>query len=68
MAGSFSVTISSLSALNIGGSRRAEATEIAEMVNRALQVLASSHATSIPIKDRSGNTAGTMSWTPVATS
>jgi hypothetical protein len=65
MAGSFSVTISSLSACNIGGSRRSEAIEIQEMIGRALQVLASSHATSITIKDRSGNTAGTMSWTPV---
>lgn len=67
MAGSFSVTISSLSALNIGGSKRAEAAEIQEMVDRALQVLVSSHATSISFKDRNGTTAGTMSWTPVNT-
>lgn len=65
MAGSFTVTISSLSALNIGGSKRAEAAEIQEMVQRALQVLVSSHATSISFKDRFGNAAGTMSWTPV---
>jgi hypothetical protein len=67
MAGSFSVTISSLSALNIGGSKRAEAIEIEEMVRRALQVLSSSHTTSISFKDRQGNSAGTMSWTPVNT-
>lgn len=65
MAGSFSVTISNLSALNIGGSKRSEATEIEDMVRRGMQVLVSSHATSIPLKDRVGNTAGTMSWTPV---
>jgi hypothetical protein len=65
MAGSFSVTISSLSALNIGGSRRAEAAEIQEMIERALQVMTSSHMTSISFKDRNGTAAGTMSWTPV---
>jgi hypothetical protein len=65
MAGSFSITISSLSALNIGGSKRSEATEIKEMIDRALQVLVSSHATSISFKDRNGSSAGTISWTPV---
>lgn len=68
MAGSFSVSISSLSALDIGGSKHSEALEIAEMITRAMQVLASSHATSITFKDRSGNTAGTVSWTPVNSS
>ncbi|HZR88401.1 MAG TPA: hypothetical protein VFB02_16455 [Bradyrhizobium sp.] len=65
MAGSFNITISSLSALNIGGSKRAELTEIKEMVDRAMQVLVSSQATSISFKDRNGATAGTISWTPV---
>lgn len=65
MAGSFSVTISNLSALNIGGTRRAEAIEIQEMIDRALQVMVSSHQTSISFKDRAGNAAGTISWTPV---
>jgi hypothetical protein len=67
MSGSFSVTISSLSALNIGGSRRAEISEIKEMLDRAMQVMASSHQTSISFKDRNGTVAGTMSWTPVNT-
>lgn len=65
MAGSFSVTISNLSALNIGSSKRSEATEIADMIQRAMQVLVSSHATSISFKDRNGTAAGTISWTPV---
>jgi hypothetical protein len=65
MAGSFSVTISSLSALSVGGSKRSESSEIQEMIQRALQVLASSHQTSIVLKDRNGVTAGTMSWTPL---
>lgn len=65
MSGSFSVTISSLSTLNIGGSKRAEAAEISEMIQRGLQQLVSSHATSISFKDRNGTSAGTMSWTPV---
>lgn len=64
MAGSFSVTISSLSGLNIGPSKHSEAQEIGEMINRYIQVLTSSHATSITMKDRFGNVAGTMSWTP----
>lgn len=67
MAGSFSVTISNLSILNIGGSKRAESTEIKEMLDRALQVLASSHQTSISFKDRNGAAAGTMTWVPVNT-
>lgn len=68
MAGSFSVTISNLSAMNIGPNRHTEAGEIAETVVRYLQVLASSHATSITMKDRAGNTVGTMSWTPANSS
>jgi len=64
MAGSFSVTISNLSPLNVGGSKRAELTEIKEMIDRALQVLVSSQATSISFKDRNGTAAGTMTWTP----
>lgn len=68
MAGSFSVTISNLSALGIGGSRRAEASEIKDMLDRALQTLVSSHSTSINFKDRNGTAAGTMSWTPVNSS
>jgi hypothetical protein len=38
-----------------------------EMVARGMQVLASSHATSVTLKDRNGTSAGTMSWTPVNT-
>jgi hypothetical protein len=34
-------------------------------VQRMLQVMSSSHATSVSFKDRFGNAAGTMSWTPV---
>ncbi len=66
MAGSFSVTISNLSGL--GGTRRAEASEIAIAVETGLQQLVSAHATSVTLKDRNGNTLGTMSWSPVATS
>jgi hypothetical protein len=64
MAGSFSITISNLSALNIGGTRRSEAVEIEEMVHRALQVMVANHQTSVSFKDRNGNAAGTISWTP----
>jgi hypothetical protein len=67
MAGSFSVTIASLSAINIGGSKRSEVLVIEEIVRRYLQVMSSSHATSITMKDLSGNTAGTMTWTPANT-
>lgn len=63
MAGSFSVTISSTSTLNIGGSSRSEASEINDIIQRGLQQLVAAHATSITLKDRNGNTAGTMSWT-----
>lgn len=65
MAGSFSVTISSLSALGIGGSKRAEAAEISAIIEAGLQQLVSAHSTSISLKDRNGTSAGTMSWTPV---
>ena len=66
MAGSFSVTISNLSALNIGSTRRSEAIEIQEMVDRAMQVMVSSLSTSVTFKDRNGTNTGTMtvSWTP----
>lgn len=67
MAGSFSVTISSLSALGIGSSKRAEASEISFMIETGLQQLVSAHSTSIALKDRNGNSAGTMTWTPVNT-
>lgn len=65
MAGSVTISIPSLSILNIGGSKNAEAQEILEMVARAMQVMASSRATSISFKDRNGTAAGTISWTPV---
>jgi hypothetical protein len=67
MAGSFTITISSLSTLAIGGSKRAEAAEISAWVETALQKLVSSELTSIALKDRSGNAAGTMTWVPVNT-
>jgi hypothetical protein len=66
MAGSLTVTISSLSALNVGETKRAELTEISEMITRGLQVLMSSQATSVSLKDRNGTTAGTISYTAVA--
>lgn len=65
MAGSFTLTISSLSAVGIGGSKRSEAVAIAEMVERAMQVFVSSQATSVSFKDLNGTAAGTISWTPV---
>lgn len=68
MSGSFTLTISSLSALNIGGSKRAEAAEIAAWVETALQQMVAGGQTSISFKDRNGATAGTLSWTPVNTS
>jgi hypothetical protein len=64
MSGSFSVTISSTSALGIGASLRSEATEINDVLQRGLQTLVSAHATSITLKTRNGATVGTMSWTP----
>jgi hypothetical protein len=64
MAGSFSVTISSLSTLNIGGSRHSEIIEIKEMMERAIQVMVSTRSTSVSFKDRNGTAAGSMSWTP----
>jgi hypothetical protein len=68
VSGSFTVTISNLSGLLIGGSKRAEAAEISNWVETGLTQLVAAEATSITLKDRSGNTAGTMSWTPVNTS
>jgi hypothetical protein len=65
MSGSFTISISSLSVLNIGGSKRAELTEIKEMIDRAMQVVVSSQVTSYSFKDRNGTSAGTISWTPV---
>jgi hypothetical protein len=65
MAGSFSVTISSLSVLSSnGGSKRAEVSEIKWIIEAGLTQLVASHATSIALKDRAGNSAGTMTWTP----
>lgn len=68
MAGSFTITISSLSVLNIGGTKRSEIMEISEMVHRGLQALIVANATSISFKDRQGNAAGSISWTPVNSS
>ena len=62
MSGSFSITISSLSAHNIGGS---ETSEIKELVDRAMQVFVSTNGQAITFKDRNGTVAGTLSWTPV---
>jgi hypothetical protein len=67
MSGSFTISITSLSAVGIGGSKRAEALEISEMVGRAMQVMTSSLQTSITFKDRNGTVAGTIAWTPVNT-
>jgi hypothetical protein len=64
MAGSFTVTISSLSALNIGGSKRSELCEIQDMMLRAMQAFVSSNGATTSFKDRQGNSAGTISWTP----
>jgi hypothetical protein len=66
MAGSVTVSIPNLSVLNLGGSKRSEAIEITEMVTRALQVMASSHATSISFKDRNGTAAGTITWSALS--
>jgi len=68
MSGSFSVTISNISPLNVGGTRRAEAAEISNMLQTGLAQLVSAHATSITLKDRTGTTAGTMTWTPANSS
>lgn len=67
MAGAFTVSITSTSVLNIGGSTRSEAAEIQDIILRGLQVMVSSHSTSITLKDRNGNTAGTMNWTKANT-
>lgn len=66
MSGSFTFSIPNLSILNIGATKRSEASEILEMFERAMQVMVSSHATSISFKDRNGTAAGTLTWTPVA--
>jgi hypothetical protein len=68
MAGSFSVTISSTSALNIGGSSRSEAAELSWIIQVGLTQIVSAHATSVTLKDRNGNVAGTMTWTKANTS
>lgn len=65
MAGSLTITIPNLSALGVGNSRRAEASEITAMVETALQQMVSTLSTSVSFKDRNGNAAGTLSWTPV---
>ena len=65
MAGSLTVTISNLSVVSVGPNRRSEAQVLSEMIGRSLQIMASSHATSITMKDLSGNVAGTLSWTPL---
>jgi hypothetical protein len=68
MAGSFSVTISSLSSMHIGGNKRFEATEIVAAVDAALQKMVVGNLTSVTLYDRIGANVGTMSWTPVNTS
>lgn len=65
MAGSFSVTISSLSVLaSNNGTKRAEVSEIKWIIEAGLQKLASTHSTSVTLTDRSGANVGTMGWTP----
>lgn len=69
MAGSFSVTMSNLSGLGgNGGTKRAEAAELKWVLDVGLQQLVASHAASIPLKDRNGNSVGTMTWTPANSS
>lgn len=65
MAGSFSITISSVSALGIGATRRSEVTEINDVVQTAMQQLVSAHATSVTLRTRNGVSVGSLSWTPV---
>ena len=67
MAGSVTISISSLSGLVIGGSKRAEASEIMWMIDNALRQAVASGSTSVSFNDRQGNAAGTLSWTPVNT-
>jgi hypothetical protein len=67
MAGSLTISIPSLSALGVGETKRAELTACVEIIERGLQVLMSSQATSISMKDRNGTTAGTISWSMVNT-
>lgn len=65
MAGSLTVTISNISAISVGPSRRSEAQVLSELITRSLQVMAAAHTTTITMKDLSGNVAGTLSWTPL---
>jgi hypothetical protein len=68
MAGSLTISISSLSGLTIGGTRRSEASEILWMCENALRQMVASQLTSVSFNDRNGNSAGTISWTPVNSS
>jgi len=68
MAGSFTITISNLSVLNIGGTKRSELTEIMEMVHRSMQAFAATNGVMTSFKDRQGNSAGSIAWTPANSS
>jgi hypothetical protein len=67
MAGSFTLSIPSLSAMLIGPSLRAEACEINAAVEKSLRTLVATQSTSFNILDRSGANIGTVSWVPVNT-
>lgn len=68
MTGSVTISLPSLSAINIGGSRRAEAAEVYWAVENAMRQMVSRNFTANPviigITDRQGNTAGSLTWTP----
>ena len=67
MTGSVTISLPTLSAINIGGSKRSEAAEIYWAVENAMRQMVAKGATAVTITDRAGNTAGTLSWTPVNT-
>ena len=61
-----SITVDMGAAGKDGETRRAELVQAAEAVERALQVLVSTHATSGNVTDRNGAATGHWTYTPSA--
>jgi hypothetical protein len=61
-----SITVDQGAAGKDGETRRAELTQAAEQVERVLQVLVSTHATSGTVTDRNGAATGHWTYTPSA--
>lgn len=68
MTTGLSVTITQATAGKLGGTRRSECCEYADLLDRLKQVLVSTHSTSGTINDRNGGANLTYTYTPVASS